>query len=78
MTTKREEMPDVFSFYYQTPRVYYTVCLGHNQIFMKTEKCYELWDKEPLRFLKRWRRKFIFWVTLKGPPNHSPNVQKGS
>ena len=39
-----------------------TVVRSEGQMFCQTEKCWELWCKEPLRFLKRWRRVNVYFV----------------
>jgi hypothetical protein len=35
---------------------------GENQVFYETGKSWELWQVQPLLFLKRWSKKHIFWV----------------
>ncbi len=36
--------------------------LDANQMFCSTPKSWELWQIEPLRFLKRWNQRSIYWV----------------
>lgn len=35
---------------------------SEGQVFMSTPKAYELWDKQPLRMVKRWARKSVYWI----------------
>lgn len=65
MTIKREELEDVISINYMTRDRNEIIHLEENQVFMQTEKCIELWQVEPLCLLKRWRRKFVYWVGIK-------------
>ena len=56
--TTREERREIISISTATK----IIELSEGQYFCTTPKAYELWQEEPLRFLKRWDRRRVFFV----------------
>ncbi len=61
MNVKRTKMPDVKSIEYL--RSGNIVALAEGQTFYETPKSYEIWNENPLSFVKRISKAHISWVT---------------
>lgn len=56
---QRTEIPDAIAIRTARQRI----VAGDGQMFCQTGRAVELWEREPLRLLKRWDAKSVLWVS---------------